>query len=237
MKKHLLLFTFIFSICWIPQITQATFCFVDADCPDGGICSESNYCESNTQTPQTSQQPTPTYEKKTTSPQKTPSTGSTSSNGIDQRCWTKEKCEEARIDFGLSPKEATGCFYSAEEHQDAKLACGGTEDALGKKLGFCLPVGQSVTTISFDGKREFGNIAEFIQYTYKYGFGVGIILGIVMIIIGGLFQFRCRPACSYIKTSFICGFCIELSQNNKIVFLSKKRIINKFRIINSTLTD
>ncbi|MBT3539147.1 hypothetical protein HOF40_02470 [Candidatus Parcubacteria bacterium] len=104
---------------------------------------------------------------------------------VDQRCWIKEDCMRFREGLVDTSQVAEG-FYSAADHKDALGACGAATDASGRDLGFCLPAGKAVTAISFGGKTEFSSIADFIQYIYRYGFIIGSVIAVAMIILGGI---------------------------------------------------
>ncbi|MDD2656240.1 MAG: hypothetical protein PHQ18_01575 [Patescibacteria group bacterium] len=106
---------------------------------------------------------------------------------LDQKCWTEEDCLKFREDFGSA--DATGGFYSAKDHEDARLACKtNTEgtDLINRKIGFCLPAGQAITTISFGGRTQFSNVGEFIKFIYQYGFIVGSVVAVMVIIVAGV---------------------------------------------------
>jgi hypothetical protein len=116
-----------------------------------------------------------------------------------QRCWTQPECEEYRKQFvntdevdkknsatqNPACKDDTNGFYSAACHPDAAAECFGTTNAVGEKLGFCLPAGQSVTKISFGGRNQFSNIGDFIQFIYKYGIMVAGVAAVIVVITGG----------------------------------------------------
>jgi len=106
---------------------------------------------------------------------------------IDQKCWTEEDCKKFREDFGST--DTTGGFYSAKDHEDARAACKtNTEgtDLINRKIGFCLPAGQAITTISFGGRTQFSNVGEFIKFIYQYGFIVGSVVAVMVIIVAGV---------------------------------------------------
>lgn len=108
---------------------------------------------------------------------------------VDQRCWTEPKCVSYVSEtFGVPEADAKkNNFYSATDHDDAKAACKGTTDSTtNEPLGFCLPAGKSVTGISFGGSRTFDNIGTFIQYIYRYGFIIGSIVAVLMIMLAGV---------------------------------------------------
>ncbi|MFA6427721.1 MAG: pilin [Candidatus Magasanikbacteria bacterium] len=105
---------------------------------------------------------------------------------VDQRCWTEQECINYRLPFvNNDEKIAIDGVYYASEHDDAKKACGGTEDTAGKKLGFCLPAGQTETSISFGGKTKFAHIGEFIVYVQRYGFMAATIIAVFMVVTAG----------------------------------------------------
>ncbi len=107
---------------------------------------------------------------------------------LDQRCWTQKKCIDQRklVNINLSEEEIADGFYQGSE---AVKACGGrdgkTTDAGGEEIGFCLPVTQTVTKISFGGRNRFDNIGVFIQYMYRYSITFAGVLAVVMLIIAG----------------------------------------------------
>ncbi len=107
---------------------------------------------------------------------------------VDQRCWNKDKCiKHLKDTFGLSEEEAATNFYSAAEHDDAKAGCKGIEDPTTKQpLGYCLPVGKTTTGVAFGGSRTFDNIGTFIQYIYRYGFIIGAIIAVLMLMLAGV---------------------------------------------------
>ncbi len=103
---------------------------------------------------------------------------------VDVRCWTQSACAKARTDSGATSQEAANGFY---EGPDAKAACGesirvGTKE---QPAGFCLPAGKTVTQISFGGTTTFSHIGEFIQFMYKYGFQIAILLAIFVVLFAG----------------------------------------------------
>lgn len=105
---------------------------------------------------------------------------------VDQRCFTKTNCQTMRASLGLSPAEAESGFVSASKDASIQNACGGATDAAKNEVGFCLPISQSKTTISFGGKTEFSDIGDFIRYIYRYGIWAAGIIAVVMIIIAGI---------------------------------------------------
>ena len=104
---------------------------------------------------------------------------------VDQRCWIKEDCLEFREGL-VDTTEVSEGFYSASKHKDALAACGTEKDVADRELGLCLPAGTAVTNINFGGKTEFSNIVDFIQYIYRYGFMIGSVVAVAMIILGGI---------------------------------------------------
>ena len=103
---------------------------------------------------------------------------------LDGRCWTEEECVSARVGaFDMPEKEALEGFY---DKPDAVALCGTyMEGTKAKSRGFCLPVGKTVTKISFGGKTTFNDMGEFIQDMYKYGLQLAGVLAVLMIIIAG----------------------------------------------------
>lgn len=109
------------------------------------------------------------------------------SQAFDQRCWVKEDCDNYRASFGNV--EAEEGFYSAAKNSDAKSICKTNEngkDVLGRDIGLCLPVGKSVTNISFGGRNEFTNIGDFLKFFYQYGFVVASVVAVIIIIVSGI---------------------------------------------------
>jgi len=109
------------------------------------------------------------------------------SQAVDQRCWVKEDCKTFRTNYGAT--DALGGFYDAATHDDARKACetnGDGVDVFGREIGFCLPVGETVTAITFGGQNKFTNIGEFIKFIYKYGFIVGAVVAVMVIIVAGI---------------------------------------------------
>lgn len=107
----------------------------------------------------------------------------------DTRCWTEQKCKDARAGFVGGDQEQNEGFYWKKDAWEAcgYAASGGmTRYGTPEKVGFCLPVGQSITKISFGGKRSFANIGDFIQYAYKYGMWLAGIIAVALIIISGV---------------------------------------------------
>ncbi len=106
----------------------------------------------------------------------------------DARCWTKSACVEyVKTNFGVPETQAKEGFYSAKDHSDAQAACKGIEDPTTKdELGFCPPVGKAKTRISFGGENEFANLGTFIQYIYRYGFIIGSVIAVVMVMLAGV---------------------------------------------------
>lgn len=112
---------------------------------------------------------------------------------IDNRCFTKSECKEARTKLGVRDEndasdEAGQGFYQSSE---TAAACGGktkvaTDGKPGEEIGFCLPAGQTLTQIGFGGKQNFNHLGEFIQFIYQYGFIIATILAVLVIIVAGL---------------------------------------------------
>ncbi|OIO18404.1 MAG: hypothetical protein AUJ23_03820 [Candidatus Magasanikbacteria bacterium CG1_02_32_51] len=111
----------------------------------------------------------------------------TSFAALDQRCWLEEDCKKFRETFGSV--DAIGGFYSADLHMDAKEACktgADGKDFTGRNIGFCLPAGETVTSISFGGRTKFSNIGEFIKFIYQYAFIIGSVIAVMVIIVAGV---------------------------------------------------
>ena len=119
---------------------------------------------------------------------------------VDVRCWTKSACIKARTDSGATTQEAASGFYDGP---DAKAVCGETVQ-IGTKnqpAGFCLPAGKTVTQISFGGKTTFLHIGEFIQFMYKYGFQIAIVLAIFVVLVAGFEWIQSRGNSEGIKSA------------------------------------
>lgn len=106
-------------------------------------------------------------------------------SGIDQRCFEKQKCiqirRQAGVEFG-NQKPEDGFIQNAE----TLAACGArTQGNSNQQMGFCLPVGQTETMVSFGGRRKFSDIGDFIRYMYKYAIMVAGLLSTLMIIVAG----------------------------------------------------
>jgi len=95
---------------------------------------------------------------------------------VDQRCWTKEACEDTAIG---------GVFHQTSE---TKELCGAADgkDAAGSEIGFCFPSGTIETASSFGGNNRFESIGDFIKFFYRYGIGAAGILALLMIIVAGV---------------------------------------------------
>jgi hypothetical protein len=114
--------------------------------------------------------------------------------GIDSRCFNQQQCIEVRRGVlgryaagGLNPTERPedGFYIGA----DATAVCGQTLSANGggtESMGFCTPIGASVTAVKFAGKDRFAHIADFIKYIYRYGIVIGIVISTIMVIVAGI---------------------------------------------------
>ncbi len=87
-------------------------------------------------------------------------------------CWQAKQCADVRALYGADSK-SSGWL----EKEDP---C--NESGWGK----CLPVGKSITEISFGGIKDFANIGEFIKINYKLALTIAEILAIIMIIVAGI---------------------------------------------------
>ncbi|MFA4831360.1 MAG: pilin, partial [Patescibacteria group bacterium] len=115
-----------------------------------------------------------------------PGIGMASAQPNDPRCFTEEECSATRASLATIGNTEESGFYQG---QDAKNTCGEQiYNSAGEleNAGFCAPVGAPKTQIKFAGQQEFGNIAEFIRYIYKYSMIAGITISILMIIVAGL---------------------------------------------------
>lgn len=109
---------------------------------------------------------------------------------IDQRCFTRSECTEARsglANLGYTVEDPEDGFYDGT---DAKDACNGgqllNQSGEPEEAGFCLPAGGAQTEVSFGGKNNFGNVAEFIQFMYRYSMSAAVILALLLIIVAGV---------------------------------------------------
>jgi hypothetical protein len=107
---------------------------------------------------------------------------------IDQRCWIKEDCLEARKDIFDVPPPTNDEELSKVFRQDDFTAelCGGKKDAAGAEIGFCLPTSAATTKISIGGETRFEGLAQFIAFIYQYGMSVAALLAILVIIFAGV---------------------------------------------------
>lgn len=103
----------------------------------------------------------------------------------DVRCWTKTDCVEYRKkNYDLNESEALIGFYSAEDHSDAKDACGTMRG--GEVMGFCSPDTTAKTAIAFGTINTFENFGEFLRFIYQYGFLIAGVLAVFMIMVAGI---------------------------------------------------
>lgn len=103
----------------------------------------------------------------------------------DQRCWTKTACIKYRTDtYSLDATEAEKGFYSADEHGDAKDACGLMRGE--EMMGFCSVSSVASTEIKFGSVNTFLNFGDFIRYFYKYSFVIVSILAVLMFVVAGV---------------------------------------------------
>lgn len=103
---------------------------------------------------------------------------------IDNRCFTKSECIDARRKMGITEKDLAAGFYN--NNAETAEACLHKKDGAEEELGFCLPAGQTSTTVRFGGTTRFANIGVFIQYMYRYGMIFASILAVLVIIVAGL---------------------------------------------------
>jgi hypothetical protein len=158
------------------------FCNQDSDC-GGGTC-QNNECVSQASSEQSSQATGGSGTAAGVAKQVGQVYGE---YGVDQRCMTKKECMDIRKkSYDLTDAQAAEGFYAAKDHTDAEKACKGNVDSKGNEMGFCSPVGQAKTEISFGGKNYFANLGEFIQYIYRYTILVAAILAVVMLIFAGV---------------------------------------------------
>ncbi len=104
---------------------------------------------------------------------------------LDQRCWTKQECIDARKEsakpFEMTEAEAADGFYN---EPDAVAICG-EKSAAGEEMGFCLPSYKTKTQIKFGGNDTFLHMGEFIQFMYRYGIWIVGLAAVFMIIVAG----------------------------------------------------
>ncbi len=103
---------------------------------------------------------------------------------IDPRCFTKSECVTERQKQGIIARDLEAGFYN--NTAETNKACLNRVDGEGVELGFCLPAGQTSTTVKFGGTSRFANIGIFIQYMYRYGMIFAAILAVLVIIVAGL---------------------------------------------------
>ena len=101
----------------------------------------------------------------------------------DNHCWAKEDCIDAvgRL-LNITGEKAQKSFYTGT---DSVRACGHLNKETGKEFGFCSALGETQTTVYFNGKNIFTNIGDFIQFIYKYGVAVAAVLAVISIINAG----------------------------------------------------
>ncbi len=100
----------------------------------------------------------------------------------DAKCFTKEECTKARLQLNPSlPQRTASAGWITDG--EPKRVCANTSST---QYGFCLPIGKTKTNISFGGRSEFENIAEFVAFSYRYAMIIATILAVVMIIIAGI---------------------------------------------------
>lgn len=108
---------------------------------------------------------------------------------VDQRCWTEDACYDARKSlFGQATPEKGKPGWEKVFRQDdtTEKLCGLRQDAVGTKVGFCLPATTAKIKISIGGQNEFAGLGEFVAFIYKYGMGIAGILSVLMIIFAGV---------------------------------------------------
>ncbi|MBU1612965.1 pilin, partial [Patescibacteria group bacterium] len=90
-------------------------------------------------------------------------------------CWRQDDCVGVRkTTFGLEDKVASDGWLGKEAPCD--------KEGWGK----CLPAGQTVTSISFGGKKQFANLGEYITTVYNYVLTIASILAVIVIILAGV---------------------------------------------------
>src|SRR3989339_1500740 len=107
---------------------------------------------------------------------------------LNPLCWQKEDCMKARKQINTNIIDDVMDDAAAEAGWLSGVSAGKCDKngPDGKPLwGKCLPVGKTVTSISFGGKKEFENIGEFIITIYNYGVGLAGIVAVLVIILSG----------------------------------------------------
>ncbi len=94
---------------------------------------------------------------------------------LNSLCWHKADCIDQRkvLDPGASPKELEEGWISPEG------------DCKGEDWGKCLPAGQTETSISFGGRRQFLHMGDFVGTMYTYAIGIAAVVAVLMIIVSG----------------------------------------------------
>ncbi len=94
---------------------------------------------------------------------------------LNSLCWHKADCVEQRkvLDPLASPQELERGWISPEG------------DCKGEDWGKCLPAGQTETSISFGGRKQFLHIGDFLGTMYTYAIGIAAIVAVLMIIVSG----------------------------------------------------
>jgi hypothetical protein len=102
-----------------------------------------------------------------------------SAKTLDPRCFTKSACYD-QWDSKKQAKE-NNAFYTEGK---ADTVCPDTLNQ--KKVGFCRPATRADTEVSFAGKDEFNNIAQFIRYMYDWSMVAGAVLAVLVILGSGI---------------------------------------------------
>ncbi len=109
---------------------------------------------------------------------------------LDQRCFTRSECIEARttFPFNFTRQEAAEGFYTGA---DARAACGGADTIFNsqgqqEEVGFCSPNRTIQTKVSFAGQVQFDNIGDFIRVMYMFTVIAGSVLAGIMIVVAGV---------------------------------------------------
>lgn len=81
----------------------------------------------------------------------------------DNHCWAKEDCIDAvgRL-LNITGEKAQKSFYTGT---DSVRACGHLNKETGKEFGFCSALGETQTTVYFNGKNIFTKIALEYEHT------------------------------------------------------------------------
>ncbi len=106
---------------------------------------------------------------------------------LNPLCWTEQECVNARLTSPVNPAKDPATAKAGFISSVSGDICFGKGGPEGKDdLGKCLPVGKTITEISFGGNKTFYNIGDFMVQMYDYGLTVAGILAIIMIVVAGI---------------------------------------------------